>query len=63
MTRSVRGIWTQPLVVKGPLGVLTAIDFFGIFLILLALLWVTTNYIVPGLDTINATEPQSGVKR
>lgn len=48
-----RCIWTQPLVVRSPLGILTAIDLFAIGLVLFVVVCFTTNLTVPRFDSIN----------
>jgi hypothetical protein len=58
-----RNIWTQPLVVRSPLGILTAIDLFGIGLVLFVVVCFTTNLTVPRFDSINHGEEIPGLEK
>ncbi|KAG0625705.1 hypothetical protein M758_2G075000 [Ceratodon purpureus] len=58
-----RNIWTQPLVVRSPMGILTAIDLFGIGLVLFVVVCFTTNLTVPRFDSINHGEEIPGLEK
>lgn len=58
-----KNIWTQPLVVRSPLGILTAIDLFGIGLVLFVVVCFTTNLTVPRFDSINHGEEIPGLEK
>ncbi|KAG0568392.1 hypothetical protein KC19_6G016700 [Ceratodon purpureus] len=58
-----RCVWTQPLVVRSPLGILTAIDLLGIGLVLFVVVCFTTNLTVPWFDSINHGEEIPGLEK
>jgi hypothetical protein len=37
-------MWTQPIVVKSPLGILTFIDLVIIFVVLFYVIWIWSEY-------------------
>ncbi|XP_073396120.1 ferric reduction oxidase 6 isoform X2 [Physcomitrium patens] len=58
-----RNLWTQPMVVRSPLGILTGIDLLGIGLVLFVVVCFTTNLTVPRFDSINHGEEIPGLEK
>jgi hypothetical protein len=44
LVRAYRAMWTQPIVVKSPLGILTFIDLVIIFVVLFYVIWIWSEY-------------------
>lgn len=58
-----RCIWTQPLVVRSPLGILTAIDLFGVGLVAFVVVCFTANLTGPRVDSINHGDEIPGLEK
>lgn len=58
-----RGMWTQPLLVRTPLGILTAMDLLAICLVVFVTLWIFFQPLVPALKIVDASTMKSGIER
>lgn len=61
LVRAYRAMWTQPIVVKSPLGILTFIDLVIIFVVLFYVIWIWSKYVDAQFAAL-AAKPTRGLQ-
>ncbi|KAL3680615.1 hypothetical protein R1sor_023571 [Riccia sorocarpa] len=56
-------LWTQPILVRTPMGVLTAADLLIIALVGFTFLWIFCYPLLPALDLVDASKMKPGINR
>lgn len=54
MRRAYNSLWTQPLVVRGPLGMMTAVEIVGFTMVIFVTLWHFCKYTIDWFKVIDA---------
>jgi predicted ferric reductase len=55
-----RGIWTQPIFVKTPIGIITLIDIVVIVIVFVCTFWVYAELLKPQLLSVDKAKPKKG---
>lgn len=55
-------LWTFPVIVDGPFGVLSAAEFIGVLLFSIYILWTVTAYIIENQSTVSILPLPSNLK-
>ncbi|XP_024367800.1 ferric reduction oxidase 6 [Physcomitrium patens] len=63
LVRLYRAIWTQPILVKTPIGVVTIIDIVIIGMVLVCTCWIWGRLTVRQFAAIDAAKPKKGVPK
>ncbi|KAG0625701.1 hypothetical protein M758_2G074700 [Ceratodon purpureus] len=63
VVRLYRAIWTQPLFVKTPIGVITFIDIVVIVIVFVCAAWIWGELLVPQFIAIDAAKPKKGIPK
>lgn len=60
LVRLYRAIWTQPLLVKTPVGVITLIDIVIVAIVVSCSIWVWGDFLKSQFDSIDSAKPKKG---
>jgi hypothetical protein len=63
LVRLYRAIWTQPLFVKTPIGIITFIDIVIIVIVFVCAGWIWGELLVPQFVAIDAANPKEGIPK
>ncbi|KAG0602234.1 hypothetical protein M758_10G000600 [Ceratodon purpureus] len=57
------GMWSQPILVRSPLGVLTGMDLLVISFVLFGTLWILFQPLIPMLEIVDHSTMKPGIER
>jgi hypothetical protein len=60
LVRLYRAIWTQPLLVKTPVGVITLIDIVIVAIVVSCSIWGWGDFLKSQFDSIDSAKPKKG---
>lgn len=57
------GLWSSPILVKTPLGVLTGMDLLAISFVTFGTLWILFKPLIPMLELVDKAKMKPGIER